>query len=211
MITMKDSSHHRGQENESVRPHGVGRVNRDGPSDEELVRRAQREDRWAQEMIFRRYVSSVARVTTRLLGPDPDVDDIVQDCFAAGLRSLERLRDPQALRPWLLGIAVNLTRKCIRQRRLRRMLGLHNSAFESALATQASTGLSQEQLAELQLLDRVLAALPADERITWTLRHVEGESLAEIVDITGRSLATVKRKIAAAEVKIAARLKGGLR
>ena len=115
----------------------LSRTRADDPPDDELVRRAQKGDRWAQEMIFRRYVDTVVRVTTRLLGPDPEVDDIVQDSFAAGLRSIEALRDPRALRSWLLGIAVNHTRKCIRQRRMRRMLGLHSDTYESALATQA--------------------------------------------------------------------------
>jgi RNA polymerase sigma-70 factor (ECF subfamily) len=44
----------------------------------------------------------------------------------------------------------------------------------------------------------VLDELPAKERIAWVLRHLEGEQLEDVARIVGCSLATVKRRIAAA-------------
>jgi RNA polymerase sigma-70 factor (ECF subfamily) len=43
----------------------------------------------------------------------------------------------------------------------------------------------------------VLDAVPADQRIAWTLRHIEGEQLEAVADLCGCSLATAKRRITA--------------
>jgi RNA polymerase sigma-70 factor (ECF subfamily) len=45
----------------------------------------------------------------------------------------------------------------------------------------------------------VLDELPAAERLAWTLRHVEGERLEQVARQCGCSLATAKRRIAAAQ------------
>ena len=41
----------------------------------------------------------------------------------------------------------------------------------------------------------LLQTMKADERIAWTLRHVEGHDLQSAADLAGCSLATVKRRI----------------
>jgi RNA polymerase sigma-70 factor (ECF subfamily) len=49
------------------------------------------------------------------------------------------------------------------------------------------------------MLDR----MPTDLRIAWMLRRVEGLALAEVASACDRSLATVKRRIAAADALVA--------
>jgi RNA polymerase sigma-70 factor (ECF subfamily) len=49
---------------------------------------------------------------------------------------------------------------------------------------------------------RALDRVPARERVPWTLRYVEGESLEQVAVLCGRSLATTKRCIAEAHQKI---------
>ena len=58
---------------------------------------------------------------------------------------------------------------------------------------------------------RALDAISAPERVAWTLRHVEGESLEEVALLCDCSLATAKRRIASAHEKIKRRLEGGAR
>ena len=45
----------------------------------------------------------------------------------------------------------------------------------------------------------VVTALPADERIAWTLRHVERHRLENVAALVGCSLATAKRRIGRAQ------------
>ena len=54
----------------------------------------------------------------------------------------------------------------------------------------------------LGFLPSVLRRLPQRERIAWTLRYVEDESLEMVATACGCSLATAKRWIAAADAEI---------
>lgn len=171
-------------------------------TDEELVVRAKNGDRWAHEAIFRRHVEAVMGTATRLLGRGGDADDVVQDTFAAALTRLDRLEDPKRLRSWLLGIAVHRVKRRLRARRFLRFFGLADD--DGGLFDLASSSASPEALADLALVDAQLLRLPVEERIAWMLRHVEGERLEDIASITGASLATVKRRISAVEVRMRA-------
>lgn len=172
-----------------------------GPDDAELVQRAQGGDRWAFEAIFRRHVDGVLGLATRMLGRTGEADDVAQDTFATAFTRLDRLSEPERLRSWLLGIAVHRIQRRLRQRRWLSFLG---SDVDGGLYELAASTASPEVRGELVLIDGILARLPVAERIAWALRYVEGESLADIVAITGASLATVKRRIAAVEVRMAA-------
>jgi RNA polymerase sigma-70 factor (ECF subfamily) len=48
----------------------------------------------------------------------------------------------------------------------------------------------------------VLAKLPTEQQIAWTLRHIQGEELEQVARACDCSLATVKRRIDAAEARI---------
>jgi RNA polymerase sigma-70 factor (ECF subfamily) len=45
-----------------------------------------------------------------------------------------------------------------------------------------------------------------EHRVAWTLRYVEGEKLERVAEHCGCSLATAKRRIAAAHAKIQSEL-----
>jgi RNA polymerase sigma-70 factor, ECF subfamily len=145
---------------------------------------------------FRRYASYVAAVAIRLLGRDDEVDDVVQDVFLAAQRGLGQLRDPNAVKQWLATVTVRIARRRLRLRRLRRMLGFGTS---SGYENLAAPGATPDDRALLSCVYAVLDELPVGERIAWTLRYVEGERLDTVARLCGCSLATAKRRIAAAQ------------
>ena len=57
-------------------------------------------------------------------------------------------------------------------------------------------------MAELRIIDGIIDQLPTNDRMAWMLRHVEGYALQEAADACGCSLATVKRRVAAAQKRI---------
>lgn len=147
------------------------------------------------DSVFRRYSPYVAAVAHRLLGRDADVDDTVQEVFLVAVRSLSSVRDPAAVKAWLARIAVRAARRRLQFRRMRSFLGIDDlTVYDSVADEQASP----EQRALVQRVYRVLDGLPADLRIAWTLRYIEGEQLEAVAELCGCSLATAKRRIAAA-------------
>src|SRR5271156_4791804 len=59
----------------------------------------------AAARLWDRHSSLVRRILRRVLGPGVDVEDGVQDAFLRLFRDLDSLRDPAALRSFLIGIA----------------------------------------------------------------------------------------------------------
>jgi RNA polymerase sigma-70 factor (ECF subfamily) len=171
-------------------------------TDEDLVKRARHGDRWAEEAIYRRYVTFIAGLALRLLRQQAEAEDVTQEVFALALEQIGKLRDPAALRSWLAQIAVSRVRRRFRRQRLLRALGIDRSAVDADFASLVSSESSAEVRAELARLDRVLAQLPREQRIAWTLRHVEGEPLEDVARACDCSIATAKRRISAAEARI---------
>src|SRR5208282_4123576 len=71
---------------------------------------------------YNRYAGGVHALVFRLMGPDGELDDVVHDVFVRAIESLPRLRDPMALRSWLFGIAVHVTRIRFQRRTRQRWL-----------------------------------------------------------------------------------------
>jgi RNA polymerase sigma-70 factor (ECF subfamily) len=142
----------------------------------------------------------------RLVGRHAEAEDAVQDTFATAFSELESLRDPRAIRPWLLQIAVRKIHRIFRRRKLLRMLGLSSGHEDAALCLLAQPGASEEVRAELALIDEFLSGLPAELRIAWILRAVEGETIEDVARICRCSPATAKRRVRAVQDALDAHL-----
>ena len=171
--------------------------------DAQLVARVRGGDRWAEEALYRRHGPRLLARVTRLLGDAAEAEDVVQDVFVVGFAQLDRLREPAAFGGWLLRAAVRRVWGISRWRAVRRRFGLDKSAA-SYLAPNAT--VSPEERALLGELEAVLRSLPTADRIAWSLRVVEELTLEEVAAACGCSLATAKRRIAAARAAIAMRV-----
>lgn len=158
--------------------------------------REQRAD--ARHALVTRYGRDVERVVYRILGPDPEIDDLLQDVFLAALAALHRLRRPERLRSWLVGIAVKKSRQLIRQRSRWRIV---KSVPPRDLLERAAPIPSQDVSDALRATYRILQGLPVEERIAFALRHVDGMELCEVAEATDVSLSTVKRRLARAHAR----------
>ena len=146
----------------------------------------------AQARLFDRYAPYVERLLIRVMGQDPDIEDLVHDAFLQSFASIHRLRDAEALKPWLTRIAVNVARSCIRKRtRSRWLVFLPHERVPEQLDERCDEAHD--------LCQRVYAALgsirSADDRIAFALRHIDGMTLPETAAACGCSIATAKRRV----------------
>jgi RNA polymerase sigma-70 factor (ECF subfamily) len=157
---------------------------------------------------FRRYAGYVAAVATRLLGRDDEVNDVVQDVFvaAASRGGLETVREPAAVKSWLATLTVRIASRKLRLRRLKSLVGLDRFAGYQDLV---SANASPEQRALLAHIYSLLDRMPVGPRVAWTLRHVEGHDLDAVAQLCNCSLATAKRRIAAAHEALDAAVNHG--
>ena len=175
----------------------------DALGDGDLVARALAGDRWSRDVIYRRHAHYLLAISARLLSSRSEGEEVVQDTFVVGFAQLGTLRDPGALRAWLARIAVSLVRRRMRRGRLLKMLGLDRSPDDATLAALATPTMRADDRAELALVDRLLRRMPANLRIAWMLRRVEGLPLAQVASACACSLATAKRRVAAADAEVA--------
>ncbi len=155
----------------------------------------------AAAALYDRHVDAIHGMVHRVLGPDRDHDDIVQDVFVRALESLPKLRDASALRSWLLGIAVMTVRIHLQRRRRQKWLRFLPTYELPEPATAADTSASEALREVWALLDQ----LGPDERIALVLCRVEGLRLEEAAAASRLSLATLRRRLARGEAKFLAR------
>lgn len=151
------------------------------------------------DALFRRYASQVGSIALRILGRRAEADDIVQETFVQALRAPERLADVRSIQGWLITIAVRLCRKRLRRRRLLRVLGFDRGDDYLDVADAAAP---PDVKMELRRVYSALDKLSPPLRLAWTLRHIAGETLPTVAELCGCSLATAKRRIAAAAAEI---------
>ena len=145
--------------------------------------------------LFRSKSRYVAAIAFRLLGRDDEVDDVVQGVFVACVQARDKLDPSQSITGWLATVTVRVCGKRLRRRRLRRLIGLDGDAsYENVAAPDADPALR----IHLERVYRALDRLPWQERVAWTLKHVEGEPLEVVANRCECSLATAKRRVAAA-------------
>jgi RNA polymerase sigma-70 factor (ECF subfamily) len=150
----------------------------------------------AAAAFHQRYVKRISGMLYRILGPDPELADVLQDCFVRVLGSIEQLREPSALDGWVMGVTV-LTAKTHLQRRVRRSwLRLWPNDDPPEASCEDVEPSTREAL---RVTYRVLDRLSVDERLVFVLRHNEQLTVAQIGEQLSMSASTVKRRLARAE------------
>jgi RNA polymerase sigma-70 factor, ECF subfamily len=170
-------------------------------SDAALVHALKRGEAGAPGRLYDRHAEAVQGMVYRLLGRDTELDDIVQEVFIYALYSIDKLREPAALKAWLLGVAVGKVRSHLRRRFRRRWL-----SFLPQEELPDPPAPSPEPQAELTRdVCGILDHLPADERIALVVHRIEGLPLHEAAKACSMSLSTFKRRLAKGEARFMAR------
>src|SRR5690606_6260444 len=161
---------------------------------QELLQTLQREPELGGRRLFKRYSREVNQQVWRLLGADPEHNDVVQQVFLKVLLQHHTLRDPDKLGAWIQVITVNTIYQELRRRERQRWLRL------SWRPPQLHGDLVQEMEARDFLLAALglIGRLPGKERIVFSLRFVEGKTVPEIAMLCGFSEGTTKRRLSAA-------------
>jgi RNA polymerase sigma-70 factor (ECF subfamily) len=146
---------------------------------------------------YDRFAPHVHRVLARVLGADRELSDVHHDVFVRALGSAKDISEPAALKAWITQVAVFTARTCIQKRSRRWWLRLLPP--DEVPEQEAPPTPSGEVNEALQATYQVLDKLPADERIAFALRFVDGMELTEVAQGCGVSLATIKRRLARAE------------
>jgi RNA polymerase sigma-70 factor (ECF subfamily) len=170
------------------------------PVDESaLLERLRAADETAFTELYLRHARYVAGVVYSLLGNDGDLDDVVQETFVDAQAGFADIQDAAAIRRWLVVIAIRRVHRLLARRRLRRWY-TGRLAEVSPRASDPRDGRRAEDLYDA--LDRI----PTKLRVAWILARVGAMPLQEVADVCETSLATLKRRLADADLRLERKL-----
>jgi RNA polymerase sigma-70 factor (ECF subfamily) len=116
------------------------------------------------------------------------IHDLVQDLFLEIHRSRRTYAPPLPVRPWIFGIARNVSARNRRASRLQPNES-HKQNADSELAVVPASGVPP---AEALDIENALTALPASTREPWLLHHVFGFSFDSIAARLGITVMAAK-------------------
>jgi len=152
----------------------------------------------ASRLAWQRFAPMVHGMLKRAFGPEHDVDDLVQDVFLTLFKRVHTLREPQAIRAFVISITAHSIQYELRRRTALRWLRLGDLPDAPAAASDLD---AREAVARLY---RILDRQGTQDRTVFCLRYLEGLELVDVSQALGVSLATTKRRAARAWRRVVA-------
>ncbi|MBS1677014.1 MAG: sigma-70 family RNA polymerase sigma factor [Actinobacteria bacterium] len=156
------------------------------------VRRLRDGDPEAAEALARRATRLALRTAAALLESREEASDIAQDVAVDALRSLRKLRDPEAFDAWVHRITVRHAMRRLKRRRRARETETPLALLAEAAQPPVPQDMDPDALiAARQALAAALTELPARQRLALALRYVHDLSDAQIAAALGCRQGTV--------------------
>jgi RNA polymerase sigma-70 factor (ECF subfamily) len=172
-------------------------------SDEEIVGRVLAGEIALFELVMRRYNRRVFRVVRSIIGEDSEAEDIVQEAYVRAFQNLRQFEGRSLFSTWLTKIAVYEATARRRKQRRWSLVGDDTDLDSMAKQNQSRDAAEQASQAELgTVLARAVDALPAELRVVFTMRMVEGLDTEETAECLELSAANVKTRLHRARAQL---------
>ncbi len=162
-------------------------------TENEIIRRIQKGDRKAYEIIVRQYRMPLFNLALRMTGSYDDADDLAQDAFVAAYQSLNRFDAQKRFFPWIYTIALNHIRNHLKKKQ--RQYGetcVDENSVPADIPTPEQAAIRHQASAQLE---RFLQRLPAEMREAVILRYYQGLSFDNISEILNISQSAAKMRV----------------
>lgn len=166
-------------------------------SDAELLEAWRAGDQRAGRALYERHASAVARFFENKVRTG--VADLVQQTFLGLVESRDRVRDPDKLRPYLLGIAFRVFREHLRKQARGREVDL-DAETSATLEPGPSTIAAHRR--EQRLLLEGLRRIPLRHQIMLELYYWEELNTAQIAALVGVSSSAMRSRLSAARASL---------
>lgn len=219
-VNVSENSYNSGMASHDDKSLGnVNQVNTSAPAgtrevDHELVLLAQRGDKRAFGLLVEKYQRKLARLVSRMIRDQAEIEDVVQESFIKAYRALPNFRGDSAFYTWLYRIGINTAKNYLVSMG-RRPSVTTDIEIDDAENFEDGDELRVMETPESSLMTKEIAqtvndavmGLPDDLRTAITLREIEGLSYEEIATIMQCPIGTVRSRIFRARETIAAKLR----
>ena len=182
----------------------------------ELILQAQKGNAMAFEQLVQNYDRQVLSIALNFTKHQEEAKDIYQEVFIRVFRALPKFRFESKFSTWLHKITTNvcLTHRSSSKRHKHASLDeeLHDEECGSRtlLDMIPDKTVSDQQATDAEIMDRVSQAvetLSPQQKIVFTLRHLQGYKLKEIADMMNCTEGAVKKYLFLATEKMRGQLR----
>jgi RNA polymerase sigma-70 factor (ECF subfamily) len=153
------------------------------------------------------YHAKLFHYTYAMCGQREDAEEVAQETLMKVFESLDQLRDPEHLKPWVFRIARNC---CLMKRRKSVFAPIAEISIDELMPAKSGSGdsmgleiadwsaLPEDLASDAEMraaLHRAIRALPEDYRAVVLLRDMEGLSTAETAGILEVSEDVIKTRL----------------
>jgi RNA polymerase sigma-70 factor (ECF subfamily) len=184
------------------------RVDHRNTDEAALVRRVQARDEIAFREVMERYQAKVFSIIFGILRNHNDAEDIAQQVFAKIYFSIKNFDFRSSLLTWIYKITVNECYDYLRKKRVRKLVYESDFSEEDSLRMENSEAAVDQrlpvdtELAQRDLVLKLLEKISQDDRTLLLLKEVEGHSVEELSNMTGMNENTIKVKLFRARQKL---------
>ncbi|HZS09851.1 MAG TPA: sigma-70 family RNA polymerase sigma factor [Blastocatellia bacterium] len=184
----------------------IGRLVEFGPdpetelSDDQLIERTLAGDTDVFNVLVRRWERQIYGLSLRMLGRDEDARDVCQETFLAAYRNLNKFRGEAKFSSWIYRIALNACHSRLRRGGLVAGQSLDHED-ESGRRVEIADD-SVEKITDrlhrdqrVNIVRRALQALPSEMRQVIVMKEYEELTFAEIAEVLGIPVSTVKSRL----------------
>jgi RNA polymerase sigma-70 factor (ECF subfamily) len=184
-------------------------------TEHELLQLSQEGDEWAFEQLHAALAPGIGRFVRRLIGDGQEAEDVVQDTLLALYLNLNRIVPVEKLRPYVFRIARNRCYDILRRYGRYEEVSIDEDddpvrvrvSFEIAdERAEAPEEVAHWMLLQLEVREAI-DSLPELQRQTLILFADEGLTYAEIAEVMGVNIGTIKSRLFHAKRGLRARLK----
>lgn len=159
------------------------------PSTAELVKAAQLGEKAAFSELVRRYERAAIITAYSVFGDFHSAQDVAQEAFIIAYQRFGQLRNTESFGPWLLRIA---RRQAVRLKRSQKIEPVGSDCVQLDVTN------SHDWMEPYKEVVKQLTRLPEHERIVAVMRYMDGHSVKEIADATGRPVGTITKQLSRA-------------
>lgn len=186
------------------------KLNKEMQTDNELVRRIQKNDQLAFRMLVKRYDQKVLQLVYSYTKNEDDAKDIYQEVFIRVYKGLKDFQFRSEFSTWLFRITANVCISFKGRKKYKNTGSLDIEIGNEDSGSKLSDIIASDSITDNGILsseiglkvNQAVETLPAKQKLAFTLKFYEGYKIKEIAKMMNCKDGTIKRYLFTATNKL---------